>query len=155
VSRSMKAPETERVALKLLATAPRVRSMVTRFLRDNYERLGMNIQEFDLMRYAEGTEIRMSDLAPLMSVTPSAVTKIVDGLVIKRFVDRFQDTKDRRVNRLRLTKIGRSKLAEVRSVSSAHLARLTELLPVDELANLSEGLDSLLQAMNAQVSSRV
>ncbi len=142
------------MALKLLATAPRVRSMVTRFLRDNYERLGTNIQEFDLMRYAEGTEIRMSDLAELMSVTPSAVTKIVDGLVSKRFVDRFQDPQDRRVNRLRLTKIGRSKLAEVRSASSARLAHLTELLPAAELANLSAGLDSLLQAMDAQVSSK-
>ena len=151
---SKQAPGQQRVALKLLATAPRIRSMVTRFLRDSDEHLEMNIQEFDLIRHTEGTEIRMSDLAALMSLTPSAVTKIVDGVVLKRLVQRFEDPQDRRVNRLRLTKTGRGKLAVVRSAVSAHLTHLTKLLPGDELANLSHGLDSLLKAMDAQVSSR-
>ena len=62
--------------------------MVTRFLRDNQESLDVTIQEFDLLRFAERNEVRMIDLANRMSVTPPAVTKIVDGLVRRGLVDR-------------------------------------------------------------------
>lgn len=154
MSKSGRGSRGELVALKLLDTAPHIRGMVTRFLRDNYEGLGLNVQEFDLLRYAGGTENRMSDLASLMSGTPSAVTKIVNGLVRRRLVKRFEDPKDRRVNRLRLTKKGDGELARVCSDISVHLAHLTELLSDEKLANLSGGLDSLLTAMETQASSK-
>jgi DNA-binding MarR family transcriptional regulator len=142
------------VALRLLATAPRIRGMVTRFLRDNHSDLGLNIQEFDLLRYAEGTEIRMGDLASLMAVTPSAVTKIADGLVARRLVERFEDPGDRRVNRLRLRPKGAKELARVRDAVSKHLARLTGPMPEEDRALLSGGLDGLLRVMEEQAGVR-
>lgn len=142
----------EGVALQLLATAPRIRGMVTSFLRDDYGRPGLNIQEFDLLRYAEGIEIRMSDLASLLAVTPSAVTKIVDRLVANRLVARFQDRKDRRVNRLRLTRRGRGELERLRGAVAVHLTQLTDPLPRDELDDLAAGLDGLLRVMDSRAS---
>lgn len=131
----------------MLTAAPQIRSMVPRFLRDNQESLDVTIQEFDLLRFAEGNEVRMVDLANRMSVTPPAVTKIVDGLARRRLVARRQDRNDRRVTRLSLTASGQTRLDSVRDAASEFLSGLITELDDDQRRQLDGGLSALISAV--------
>ena len=134
-------------ARKLLIVAPQIRSMVTRYLRENLKDLQINIQEFDLLRFSDGQDVRMIDLAERMSVTPSAVTKIADSLFAKGFIARRADPNDRRVVRLRLTGAGARALGDVMNAASDYLSPMIEGLSDDDGGRLDTGLSALVAAI--------
>lgn len=57
--------------------------------------------------------MRMCDLAELLNLTPSGLTRRLDGLVTAGFVERRQSSEDRRVNMAVLTDAGFKKLVAV------------------------------------------
>jgi len=57
--------------------------------------------------------MRMSDLAALLQLTPSGLTRRLDGLVGTGDVERVPDERDGRVMKARLTQAGRHRLATV------------------------------------------
>jgi DNA-binding MarR family transcriptional regulator len=61
---------------------------------------------------AEGRSMRMVDLAAALHLSPSGLTRRLDGLVRRGFVDRLPSTTDRRVMRAVLTDGGFAKLEE-------------------------------------------
>ena len=89
----------------------------------------------------------MVDLANRMSVTPPAVTKIVDGLARRRLVARRQDRNDRRVTRLSLTASGQTRLDSVRDAASEFLSGLITELDDDQRRQLDGGLSALISAV--------
>lgn len=63
---------------------------------------------FFIAKNDEGVSAK--DLAKFLNVTPGAVTQLIDILVKKKFVQREENTKDRRVTKIKLTSSARSKL---------------------------------------------
>ncbi len=71
------------------------------------ERAKLSLSEFKCLRaFRNDTELSVKDIAHRMSLTSSRLTRIIDGLVKKRFVTRHIDPHDRRIINVRLTKQG-------------------------------------------------
>lgn len=103
---------------------------------------GCSLLEHDLMSRLEvpGAERpRMADLAGLLGVTSGGVTRVVDRLIARGWVEREQVPGNRRVIYAKLTAEGRRVLARTRG---AYFAALREMigdrLSDDRIAELTE-----------------
>jgi DNA-binding MarR family transcriptional regulator len=109
----------------------------------------LSLSEFKCLRaFRHDTELSVGEIAARMSLTSSRLTRIIDGLVRKRFVTRHIDPLDRRIINVRLTRqgeaIGRKVSAECINVYELALGYLPEeshLNIIGSLTNLSEALD--------------
>lgn len=71
------------------------------------ERAHLSLSEFKCLRaFRRDTEMSVKDIAQRMNLTSSRLTRIIDGLVKKRYVTRHIDPHDRRIINVRLTKQG-------------------------------------------------
>jgi DNA-binding MarR family transcriptional regulator len=101
---------------------------------------GLTISDFEvLLRLARAPEhrLRRVDLAQQVVLTPSGITRLLDGLESQGWVDRASCSEDRRVVYAVITAAGLAKLQEARSTHvpqiEEHFARR---LPRDDLASL-------------------
>jgi len=85
----------------------------------------MTLGDYQVLVYlAEAkTPMRMSDLASRLQLTPSGLTRRLDGLVQSGDVERVPDEIDRRVMLARLTRQGRDRLS---TVAPHHVASVRE-----------------------------
>ena len=82
---------------------------------------GLTFGDYDvLLRLARAPErrLRMTELAQRVMISPSGLTRVVDGLVKEGLVERRRDGPDARVVFARLTDQGRQR---VRSAARTHL----------------------------------
>ena len=128
-------------------------ALVSHLMRvSNFETFGM-IAELDLSFTqikalcaldAEGEERSVKALAESMQVSLPGMSRAVDGLYERGFVDRREDSVDRRMKRVRLTPAGRAMtntLAEGRLVGiQGFLSSLSE----EEAATLARALEAIL-----------
>jgi DNA-binding MarR family transcriptional regulator len=93
----------------------------------------------------EGEERSVKALAESMKVSLPAMSRAVDGLYERGFVQREEDPADRRMKRVRLTAAGRS---VPRALSEARLSALSEFigsLDVDEADELEHALELIVE----------
>jgi DNA-binding MarR family transcriptional regulator len=88
-------------------------------------------------------DIAVKDLARMLEVTPGAITQFVDGLVDMELVRREEDARDRRIIRIRLTDLARSKLAELRRGYLAAASRVFDVLSDEEIRELGRLLEKV------------
>src|SRR5262245_44311829 len=85
--------------------------------------------------------VRMSDLAPRLGLTPSGVTRLVERLERDGSVTRLREDADRRVVHAQLTTRGAARLAAVAETYGVTVrALLSERFSDGELHNLSQAL---------------
>lgn len=92
-------------------------------------------------------EVAVKDLAEMLNVTPGAVTQLVDTLVEMDLVRRGEDARDRRVIRIKLTELARSKLEEFRKDYLKTASRVFDILSdaeIQELVRLLAKVDTRL-----------
>ncbi|MED3562772.1 MarR family transcriptional regulator [Bacillus xiapuensis] len=93
---------------------------------------------------------KVTQLAAMMDVKPSAVTLLVDRLEQNGFVLREHDKKDRRVVNISLTECGDEKLKKVmqerKAIAERYLSHLTE----EELSVMATLTEKLAQAVNEE-----
>jgi DNA-binding MarR family transcriptional regulator len=101
---------------------------------------GLTISDFEvLLRLARSPEqrLRRVDLAQQVVLTPSGITRLLDGLERQGWVDRASCSEDRRVVYAVITEAGLAKLQEARST---HIPQIEEhfarRLPTADLATL-------------------
>ena len=88
---------------------------------------GLTINDYEvllLLSHAGDARMRRTDLAERVQLTPSGVTRLLDGLEQAGLVERAECPTDRRVTYAQLTDAGRERLEEA---SRAHLASIREL----------------------------
>lgn len=85
----------------------------------------------------------LSELAAAHQVTPSSMSRTVDVLVQRKWVERTTAPDDRRKVVLRLTPVGHAVHAAIRDVAREAAARLIEQLDERQRAHLYEGLSAL------------
>jgi DNA-binding MarR family transcriptional regulator len=88
-------------------------------------------------------EVAVKDLAEMLNVTPGAVTQFVDALVEMDLVRREEDAMDRRIIRIKLTELARSKLKEFRKGYLASASRVFDILSDAEIGKLIRLLDKV------------
>ena len=92
-------------------------------------------------------EVMMSikDLAESLGLSIAATSRAVDGLVKRGLVDRQEDSADRRVRRIALTRVGRRTVERLLAMRVATLERLLDDFSPNERERLAGALDLLLQ----------
>src|SRR4029453_14209194 len=97
-----------------------------------------------LLARAPESRMRRVDLANSLLLTAGGVTRLLDGLERKGFVEREESSTDRRVTYAVLSRAGRDKLREA---SKSHTRQIDELLGAHydeaELTQLAAMLDRL------------
>ena len=108
---------------------------------------GLSLGEYEVLaRLSEEPEhsLRMTDLALRLRLSPSGITRRIDGLVRGGLVERRQCPSDRRGSNAVLTKEGMRRLREA---APAHVrgvrAHFIDQLSAQELANLASALASV------------
>ncbi|BDZ41671.1 hypothetical protein GCM10025865_09700 [Paraoerskovia sediminicola] len=89
------------------------------------------------------------DLAAMLGVAPNVATGIIQRLVERGLVQRYEDPHDRRVKLLSTTDHGETLLSDVRGAAQAQRRLLLEHLSDDQLASLHEILQVLARAAQA------
>ena len=106
----------------------RAHSALTRELSSRLEALHeLTLSDFDVLvqlYYAEGRRMRRIDLARSVLLTPSGITRLLDGLESCGLVAKERCASDARVAYAVLTKAGERKIEEARE---SHLADVEEL----------------------------
>jgi DNA-binding MarR family transcriptional regulator len=114
---------------------------------DLRERHGLTFGTYDvLLRLARAREgaLRMTELAERVLMSPSGLTRMVDGLVERGLVARERFAADGRVTMARLTPAGRSLLRRAARTHLAGIRRyLTGLLTAAQLRSLADILETV------------
>jgi len=99
---------------------------------------------FDQERY-----LTAKGIARQMNVVKSRITKIIDGLTRKGFVQRIKDPEDSRITLLSLTPAGQAKLADINQfMEEVHLEVLGRM-PDSQRTTVLSNLELLKSAMRS------
>ncbi len=102
-----------------------------------------------LMLFANERYLTAKSIAHKMNVVKSRVSKIIEGLIRKKFIQGIADPEDSRVKLLSLTGNGQKKLCEIRSfMEEVHGHVLAQIAPDQRQAVLTN-LDILKASMEA------
>jgi DNA-binding MarR family transcriptional regulator len=93
-------------------------------------------------------------LAEQLGVTPPAIVKVASRLEARGYIERLQDTRDRRVQRFRLTASGMAVLEKVIAVNREHLAPALNRLSSEDRTALAKILNELAHAIKHQGNER-
>lgn len=122
-------------------------SVTRRFSAELQAAHGLTINDYEVMLFlarAPDRRMRRVDLAESVLLTPSGITRLLDGLERQGFVCRAECESDRRVSYAELTDEG---LAKLRGASKSHLRGIEELFASlyseQELGELAALLDRL------------
>ena len=101
------------------------------------------------MLFEQERYLTAKGIAAKMDVVKSRVSKIVDGLIKKKLVQRMKDPEDSRVSLLRLTPMGHKKLNQINTfLQDLHHQILLQIAPDQRKAVLTN-LDILKASMEA------
>jgi DNA-binding MarR family transcriptional regulator len=93
---------------------------------------------------------KMSELAKSFTVTLGNMTGIVNRLVRDKLVRRVHDSKDRRIIRVFLTRGGRKLESRLIAHKKKMMARVVNLIPVQERAKLLEIIERITGLMSKE-----
>lgn len=120
--------------------------------RQQYQHERFNLPDAELrclLLFEEERYLTSKGIAYKMNVVKSRVTKIVDGLVKKKLVQRIPDPEDSRITLLSLTSEGHKKLSEIRAFhDEVNLQVLMQMEP-EQRKTMLTNLDLLKASMEA------
>lgn len=87
------------------------------------------------------------ELAARLNLDESTVSRLVDQLVQRGWVQRAVDDHNRRQSRLALTAEGHGVLDDIREASAAKFRRIRERIPPDKWDQVLDALDMLISAI--------
>ena len=91
--------------------------------------------------------ITMSELSTELNVPMSTATRIVDSLVASDFVERVNDSKDRRVVRVGMSKSGRELYEQGMNFNKQRITRLLQDFSDDEQAQFLKLMNKLFDSL--------
>lgn len=137
--------------------------LITKLFQCCQERMQSQCERFQLpdaeLRclglFGEERYLTAKGIALKMNVVKSRVSKIIDGLIRKGFIQSIKDPEDSRVSLLSLTPSGQQKLSEVSIyLKELHHQVLSQMAPDQRQAMLTN-LDILKASMEAVKASMV
>jgi DNA-binding MarR family transcriptional regulator len=134
-------------ALRAWAQLLRGHASASRLLSLELQEHNLTINDYEALLFlsqAEGGRLKRVDLARQLVLTPSGVTRLLEGLEAACLVERAACAADLRVVYAQLTELGRERLS---AASSGHVgsvrALFEEYLTCDELETLASLLERL------------
>ncbi len=96
-----------------------------------------------LYALADNGTMTVADLADVLGRSPSTVSRLVDGLVVRQLVERRQDAEDRRQRTVTLTGRGQALLGRVDRARVAEFLSIVRPLPTPERAVVAMAVAAL------------
>ncbi len=116
---------------------------------------GVSTVEFRCIRFLyENEQLTVNQLAQLMTLTSSRITRIIDSLVEKKLVVRESGKQDRRVYYLSLTNKGKKLSAAMIEDHTKMHAEILQSIPADKQLLMFENLEHLNQAVEKWLKSQ-
>ena len=136
----------------------RIREFIRQFglLDQEYTPCGRPLptsQAHALQILSDGGVATQRDLATRLNLDESTVSRLVDQLVRRGWVDRATDEHNRRQSRLALTAEGCAVLDDIRVASATKFHLIRERIPPDKWHNVLDALDVLIAAVGKDTSS--
>ncbi len=111
------------------------------------------VQWLVLMKLREGTAMTASELCRKMNHDNGALTRLLDQLEERGFIERERSATDRRTVQLQLTGAGRRKVAELVPLAVERLNAMLAHFTKAEFHELSRLLDKLIESLRAGVAA--
>ena len=92
-------------------------------------------------------------LAKRLNLEESTVSRLLDQLVRRGWVERATNVHNRRESRLVLTVEGQALLDDIRAASAAKFRRIRERIPPDKWDQILDALDTLIFAIGKDTNS--
>lgn len=135
-------------AVRAFTRLLRAHASTTRLLSaELLEEHGLTINDYEallILSRADGQRLKRVELSRQLLLTPSGITRLLEGLEAAGLVARESCPSDLRVTYARLTEVGARRL---QSASCAHVASITALfeahLDAGEITGLADALDKL------------
>ena len=102
-----------------------------------------------LLEVGEAQEASVGELASLLELDASTLSRTVDGLVKAGFLSRKEDPANRRRQLVALSEAGREKADSINDICDRYYAGLFASLTGNEAATLCEALPLLLKALRS------
>lgn len=113
-------------------------------------------QVFVYLSAADDDSMKMCDLAEILQLSPSGLTRRLDGLVKAGWVERRPSERDRRVMHAVLTDAGRAKLEQAAPIHVESVrARMIDLLDIDELATFTSIFGKIRAALDVERNAKL
>ena len=90
------------------------------------------------------SDLQLTELAETLSLSVPAVSRAIDALEQRGYVERRADDRDRRVKRVRITASGRRVLARLMEIRLNMLERFAATLSDEERADLAAALEPVV-----------
>jgi len=145
VSTGASAAGTARLAAPALDAA-RLRVAVLRLSRRlrKHDLAGLTPSQLSTLSYVGVSgPVRLGDLAAAERIAPSTLTRLVNVLESRGYVQRQPAPDDARASLVSLTESGQAALERIRAEGTAMLADILRSLPPDQLAALEVALPAL------------
>jgi len=99
--------------------------------------------------FREARYLTVKDIARKLEVAKSRVTKIINGLIARKIIQRTDDPQDGRVRLLSLTPAGQKKCKQIEEFQNNLHTQILLEIPVDERESLISNMEKLRVAMKA------
>ena len=130
-------------AHELMDTAPQIVQAIRMEMRRGRDS-NISIPQFRTLRFIQrNPDSSLSHLAEHLGLTLPSVSKLVDGLVKQKLINRKESTADRRKLTLVLTQAGAAIVDSARAGARANLAKKLVELSNDELETISQAMQLL------------
>lgn len=139
-------------ARQVLDTVPMVMRVIRNHMRRH--RCGLTVPQFRTLCYVSTSGgSSLSAVADFVGLSLPAMSRLVDGLVEKRLMERRPSDDDRRHVRLWVTRDGETSLSEAREMAQAELAKALGTLNDQQRALLMETMKTLHDVFSPQLSA--
>ncbi len=131
--------------------------LITKLFQCCQERMQYQTERFQLpdaelrclLLFSDNRYLTPKDIAKKMNVVKSRVTRIIDGLIKKNFIQRIKDPEDSRISLLSLTSNGQKKLNEINGfLNDIHQEVLSQMEP-EQRKTMLTNLEILKASMEA------
>lgn len=130
-------------ARELMETAPQIMQSIRGEMRRGHGS-DISIPQFRTLRFVQhNPDSSLSNLAEHLGLTLPSVSKLVDGLVKQKLINRQESTHDRRRLTLVLTQSGESIVNTARAGTQANIAKTLKRLSSAELETIHQAMQLL------------
>jgi DNA-binding MarR family transcriptional regulator len=97
----------------------------------------------------------MGELSTELGIPLSSATRIIDGLVDAKFVERINDASDRRVVRVQMTKMGKHMYESAMSFNKQRISHVLNIFTPEEQTQLLYLMKKLFDSLTAEAEKGV
>ncbi len=133
----MNEKEKKQMIEEILDLSPDMRRIVQKPMQSQLKEIPM-AQHMVMMNLADGSQKSMTQLAKMNGISNQQLTKIVEGLVSKNYVERVSDPQNRRLVLVHITPQGETYLEEAKLEILDRLCVVFEKFSDEDMKTLQE-----------------